>query len=56
MNDESEVTIGVLALQGAFAEHVNFMKRLGCKVKEVRSTTYHFVVIGLILLASLLDS
>jgi hypothetical protein len=35
MTEAAEVTIGVLALQGAFIEHVNCMKRLGCKVKEV---------------------
>jgi glutamine amidotransferase PdxT len=41
MTDAAEVTIGVLALQGAFIEHVNCMKRLGCKVKEV-SKRFHF--------------
>ena len=30
------MTIGVLALQGAFAEHVKMLRRLGVEVREVR--------------------
>ena len=30
--------VGVLALQGAFREHRQVLERLGCEVKEVRST------------------
>jgi glutamine amidotransferase PdxT len=30
-----EVTIGVLALQGAFIEHIQVMNQLGCVAKGV---------------------
>ena len=32
----SDLTIGVLALQGAFAEHVAVLRRLGARAREVR--------------------
>ena len=32
----SDLTIGVLALQGAFAEHVAALRRLGARAREVR--------------------
>jgi SNO glutamine amidotransferase family len=32
-----DVVIGVLALQGAFAEHVVFFRALGCGAMEVRT-------------------
>ena len=32
----SDLTIGVLALQGAFAEHVAMLERLGARAREVR--------------------
>jgi 5'-phosphate synthase pdxT subunit len=32
----SELTIGVLALQGAFIEHVQMLSRLGARAREVR--------------------
>jgi 5'-phosphate synthase pdxT subunit len=32
----SDLTIGVLALQGAFIEHVKMIQRLGAQVREVR--------------------
>ena len=32
----AELTIGVLALQGAFAEHVAVLRRLGARAREVR--------------------
>ncbi|MDP8922654.1 MAG: pyridoxal 5'-phosphate synthase glutaminase subunit PdxT [Chloroflexota bacterium] len=34
--DFSDLTIGVLALQGAFAEHVAMLERLGARAREVR--------------------
>jgi 5'-phosphate synthase pdxT subunit len=36
MNDFSDLTIGVLALQGAFIEHVHMLRRLGAQTREVR--------------------
>jgi len=36
MNDFSDLTIGVLALQGAFIEHVQMLQRLGANAREVR--------------------
>jgi hypothetical protein len=36
MSSLANVTIGVMAIQGAVEEHVNAIKRLGCKAKEVR--------------------
>ncbi len=36
MSDFSNLTIGVLALQGAFIEHVKMLKRLGATAREVR--------------------
>ena len=34
--DFSQLTVGVLALQGAFAEHVAALRRLGARAREVR--------------------
>ena len=34
--DFSHLTIGVLALQGAFAEHVAMLERIGARAREVR--------------------
>jgi len=34
--DFSQLTIGVLALQGAFAEHVAVLRRLGAQARQVR--------------------
>ena len=36
MPDFSDLTIGVLALQGAFIEHVKMLERLGATAREVR--------------------
>jgi len=36
MSDFSDLTIGVLALQGAFIEHVKMLERLGATAREVR--------------------
>ena len=36
MTEKSESTIGVLALQGAFLEHVKMLRRLGAQAVEVR--------------------
>ena len=36
MNDFSSLVIGVLALQGAFAEHIAMLRRLGAHAMEVR--------------------
>ena len=36
MSDFSGLTIGVLALQGAFIEHVKMLERLGATAREVR--------------------
>ncbi len=36
MTDFANLTIGVLALQGAFAEHVAMIERLGATTREVR--------------------
>jgi 5'-phosphate synthase pdxT subunit len=36
MGDFSDLTVGVLALQGAFIEHVHMLERLGAKAREVR--------------------
>ena len=33
---EKPLTIGVLALQGAFIEHINVLKSLGADVYEIR--------------------
>src|SRR5438105_8858719 len=35
-NTFSDLTIGVLALQGAFIEHIQMLERLGAKAREVR--------------------
>jgi 5'-phosphate synthase pdxT subunit len=34
--DFSQLTVGVLALQGAFAEHVAALRRIGARAREVR--------------------
>ncbi|MEZ4707964.1 MAG: pyridoxal 5'-phosphate synthase glutaminase subunit PdxT [Caldilineaceae bacterium] len=36
MTDKSQITIGVLALQGAFLEHIKMLRRLGVQAIEVR--------------------
>lgn len=36
MTDKSQITIGVLALQGAFLEHIKMLRRLGVQAVEVR--------------------
>ena len=36
MTDFASLTIGVLALQGAFIEHVQMLQRLGAQTREVR--------------------
>ena len=36
MSEFADLTIGVLALQGAFIEHVKMLERLGAKAREVR--------------------
>jgi len=33
---ESDVTVGVLALQGAFLEHINVLRRLGVRAEPIR--------------------
>lgn len=38
MSAESEPKIGVLALQGAFAAHEATLRRLGCRVRRVRTS------------------
>jgi 5'-phosphate synthase pdxT subunit len=39
MSEFADLTIGVLALQGAFIEHVKMLERLGAKAREVRLPT-----------------
>lgn len=34
---ESVITVGVLALQGAFLEHINILRRLGVKAEPIRT-------------------
>ncbi len=41
--------IGVLALQGAFAEHINMLKRLGVEAVEVRRVDQFDDLVGLII-------
>ncbi|RIK44498.1 MAG: pyridoxal 5'-phosphate synthase glutaminase subunit PdxT [Chloroflexi bacterium] len=36
MNNQQSLTIGVLALQGAFVEHIKMLRRLGVEAVEVR--------------------
>jgi glutamine amidotransferase PdxT len=33
--EQMEVTVGVLALQGAFEEHIDALRKVGFKAKEV---------------------
>jgi len=46
---EPAVTVGVLALQGAFCEHIDVLKKLGVHAIEVRSAEQLASVDGLIL-------
>jgi 5'-phosphate synthase pdxT subunit len=47
--NNSELNIGVLALQGAFAEHVNKLRQLGVNVVEVRKPEQLAPLDGLII-------
>ncbi len=48
--DGDEMVIGVLALQGAFREHIKMLRRLGVKnVIEVRTAKDLSIVDGLII-------
>ncbi len=46
---KSQVNIGVLALQGDFAEHVNVLENLGVNCKLVKKTTEMYDIDGLII-------
>ena len=44
------MTVGVLALQGAFIEHIEILKELGVETKEIRKRTdFDKTIDGLIL-------
>lgn len=43
------VTIGVLALQGAFREHISILRALGVEAREVRTPTQLVGIDGLII-------
>jgi len=45
----SEITIGVLAIQGAFIEHIQKLKRLGVGTREVRKPEHMVGLDGLII-------
>ncbi len=45
----SDLTIGVLALQGAFAEHINMLRKLGVRAVEVRKAEQLATLDGLII-------
>lgn len=47
--EDRQIRIGVLALQGAFAEHVNILRRLGAEVVEVRMPKHLDGLDGLVL-------
>ena len=49
MTEKSESTIGVLALQGAFLEHVKMLRRLGAQAVEVRKAEQLAELDGLII-------
>lgn len=49
MRDFSSLTIGVLALQGAFIEHIKMLQRLGAKAVEVRKAEQLANLDGLII-------
>ena len=49
MTEKSEITIGVLALQGAFLEHVKMLRRLGVQAVEVRKAEQLAALDGLII-------
>ncbi|MCB9147663.1 MAG: pyridoxal 5'-phosphate synthase glutaminase subunit PdxT [Caldilineaceae bacterium] len=49
MTEKSESTIGVLALQGAFLEHVKMLRRLGVQAVEVRKAEQLAALDGLII-------
>ena len=49
MTNPSELTIGVLALQGAFIEHIKMLRQLGVKAVEVRKAEQLTDLDGLIL-------
>ena len=44
-----EITIGVLALQGAFREHINALKNCGVKAIEVRQPAQLLDIDGIII-------
>ena len=44
MNDFKDLTIGVLALQGAFEEHQQRLEALGCKTRQVCSNIFYNVI------------
>jgi 5'-phosphate synthase pdxT subunit len=48
-NSQRQVRIGVLALQGAFAEHVAILRRLGAEATEVRTPAQLEGLDGLVL-------
>ena len=35
--EKTQIRVGILALQGSFAEHAAVFKKLGCDVAEIRS-------------------
>ncbi len=43
------VTVGVLALQGAFLEHINVLRRIGVKARPIRTAAQLETVDGLII-------
>ncbi len=49
MTNPSEVTIGVLALQGAFIEHIKMLQQLGVNTVEVRKAEQLAALDGLII-------
>ena len=49
MNHQLALTIGILALQGAFAEHAHKVRQLGARAVEVRNTEELATLDGLII-------
>jgi 5'-phosphate synthase pdxT subunit len=49
MTDFSGLTIGVLALQGAFLEHIKMLRQLGAKAVEIRKAEQLATIDGLII-------
>ncbi|MCB0085036.1 MAG: pyridoxal 5'-phosphate synthase glutaminase subunit PdxT, partial [Caldilineaceae bacterium] len=47
--NQTELTIGVLALQGAFAEHIKMLRQLGVNAVEVRKAEQLATLDGLII-------